>query len=142
MPPNVNFPRQITSIYTKISGGLLLWWGHPSFKASYNSALMEWPKFVLFLLFPFSSSYFYFFLSLSLFFFFSFFYQNSSKIQLFNDNLILWKSGQFIILNLFSQKKKIHWLPIFSWLFWGKSLLFIPYSIFFDETILKNYGWS
>lgn len=103
MPPNVNFPRQITSIYTKISGGLLLWWGHPSFKASYNSALMEWPKFILFLLFPFSSSYFYFFLSL---FFFSFFYQNASKIQLFNDNLIFWKSGQFIILNLFSQKKK------------------------------------
>ena len=103
MPPNVNFPRQITSIYTKISGGLLLSWGHPSFKAAYNSAPMEWPKFILFLLFRFSSSYFYFFLSLS--FFFSF-YQNASKLQLFNDNLIFWKSGQFIILNLFSQKKK------------------------------------
>lgn len=104
MPPNVNFPRQITSIYTKISGGLLLWWGHPSFKATCNSALMVWPKFIPFRLFPFSSSYFYFFLSL--FFFFPFFYQNASKIQLFNDNLIFWTSGQFILLNLFSQKKK------------------------------------
>ena len=123
MPPNVNFPRQITSIYTKISGGLLLSWGHPSFKAAYNSAPMEWPKFILFLLFPFSSSYFYFFLSLS--FFFSF-YQNASKLQLFNDNLIFWKSGQFIILNLFSQKKKNPLIANFFLAFLRQIFAFYP----------------
>ena len=56
--------------------------------------------------------------STSFSFFLSSFYQNASKIQLFNDNLIFWNSGKFIILNLFSQKKKkIHGLLIVSWIF-------------------------
>ena len=68
--------------------------------------------------------------STSFSFFLSSFYQNASKIQLFNDNLIFWNSGKFIILNLFSQKKKKKYMD--CWLFPGfLRWIFAFYPIFY-----------